>query len=389
MKDGIRKMKKKFLITVLFSGLVLGLLAGCGSENPSATVDEFLTAIQKNDFEKAGTFVKGGTDSLTTDQEATDEADKELALTMIENISKKYDFKKPEEVSVDGDKAVVKAEITSLDMGNVMTSTMAEIMPLAFASAFDEETPESEKAFEEMTEKTMVKYMTDEDAALATRTIEFNLEKDEEGNFKIVDDENLTEAVFANISQLEDMFSGEDSEAVAETEETEEQPEQTSEVLSLVAENKPYDAEPITFTLEEASFKKATNVSEDQQFNINNMYTDEPIGSEFNYFYVKYNAENTSDQDVTFDGINEIVLFAEGKQEKIDIASDWKDFIDYDEAQDPDYYGAISKAGEVGVVIKTDPAKVEKVRLVIAGPYTTENYETLSEEQIVEFEVTK
>ncbi|QDY45801.1 hypothetical protein FK545_11320 [Planococcus glaciei] len=90
------------------------------------------------------------------------------------------------------------------------------------------------------------------------------------------------------------------------------------------------------------------------------MYTDEPIGEEFNYFYIKYNAENTSDQDVSFSGISEIVLFADGKQEKIDVAYDWKDFINSDEAQDPDYYGAISKVGEVGVVIKTDPSKVEK-----------------------------
>ncbi len=383
------KMRKKKLMSLMFVGLITGLLAGCGSENPSATVDDFLTAVQKNDFEKAGSYVQGGTESLTTDQETAEEADEELAMTLFENISKNYDFEKTEEVSTDDDKAVIKTEITSLDMGSVMTSTMAEIMPLAFASAFDEETQESEKVFEEMAEKTMVKYMTAEDAPLVTRSVELNLEKDDEGNFKIVDDENLEEAIFANISQLEDMFSGEDSESWTESEETEEeQPEQTSEVLSVVAENKSYDAKPINVTLEEVSFKKASNVSEDQQFDINNMYTDEPIGAEFNYFYIKYTAENTSDQDVTFSGINEIVLFSEGKQEKIDVAYDWKDFIDYDEAQDPDYYGAVSKAGEIGVVIKTDPTKVEKVRVVISESMSTETYETLSDAQNIEFEVT-
>lgn len=374
----------------MFVGVITGLLAGCGSDNPSATVDEFLTAIQKNDFEKAGSYVQGGTESLTTNEESGEEADEELTMTVFENISKDYDFESPEEVSAEGDKAVIKTEITSIDMGSVMTSTMAEIMPLAFASAFEEETPESEKAFEEMTEKAMVKYMTAEDAPLVTRSVELNLEKDDEGNYMIVDDENLDEAIFANMSQLEDMFSEENGEAWTETEEAEaeEQPEQTSEVLSVVAENKSYDADPVNITLEEASFKKASNVSEDQQFDINNMYTDEPIGAEFNYFYIKYTAENTSDQDVTFSGINEIVLFSEGKQEKIEVAYDWKDFIDYDEAQDPDYYGAVSKAGEVGVVIKTDPAKVEKVRVVISESMLTETYETLSEPQNIEFEVT-
>ncbi|WP_157073444.1 hypothetical protein [Planococcus rifietoensis] len=384
------RMIKKKVASLMFVGMITGLLAGCGSDNPSATVDEFLTAIQKNDFEKAGSYVQGGTESLTTNEESGEEADEELAMTVFENISKDYDFESPEEVSAEGDKAVIKTEITSIDMGSVMTSTMAEIMPLAFASAFEEETPESEKAFEEMTEKAMVKYMTAEDVPLVTRSVELNLEKDDEGNYMIVDDENLDEAIFANMSQLEDMFSEENGEAWTETEEAEaeEQPEQTSEVLSVVAENKSYDADPVNITLEEASFKKASNVSEDQQFDINNMYTDEPIGAEFNYFYIKYTADNTSDQDVTFSGINEIVLFSEGKQEKIEVAYDWKDFIDYDEAQDPDYYGAVSKAGEVGVVIKTDPAKVEKVRVVISESMLTETYETLSEPQNIEFEVT-
>lgn len=382
-------MRSRSLISLIFIGLVSVILAGCGSANPTTTVDDFLSSIQKNEFEKAGSYVQGGTESLVTDQESDEEFDEELAASIFENISNKYDFEKPEEVSADDDKAVIKAEITSIDMGSVLTSTMTEIMPLALASAFDEENAESEKAMEEMTEKVMVKYMTAEDAPLVTRTVEFNLEKDEEGNFKIVDDENLEEAIFANISQLEDLFSSEGSDSWSETEEAEEEmPEQTSEVLSVVAENEKYDASPVNVILDEASFKKAMNVSEDQQFDINNMYTDEPIGSEFNYFYIAYTAENTSDQDVTFSGINEIVLFSEGKQEKIDVAYDWKDFIDYDEAQDPDYYGAVSKAGEIGVVIKTDPAKVEKVRIVISESMDTESYETLSEAQNIEFEIT-
>lgn len=382
-------MTKKIILTpLLFSALILSFLSACGAENPSSTVDEFLSAIQNNDFEKAGTFVQGGTASLSTVQEDMNKEDEKLAIKMIESISKEYDFEKPQEVSVDEDKAVVKAEITSLDMGLIMTSTMAEIMPLAFANAFEEDTPTTEKAFEEMTEKIMLKYITAEDAALVTRTVEFNLEKDKNGKFKIIDDENLEEALFANISQLEDMFGEEDGD-VTSNDTSGEQAEQTFEVLSVVAENKTYDANPITITLEELSFKKAMNVSEDQQFDINNMYTDEPIDDEFNYFYIKFNAENTIEKDVAFNGINEVVLFAEGKQEKFDIAYDWKDFIDYDEAQDADYYGPVSKDGEVGVVIKTDPAKVEKIRIVLSESRDINSYETLAEEQIIEFDIIK
>ncbi|EMF47658.1 hypothetical protein B481_0662 [Planococcus halocryophilus Or1] len=234
----------------------------------------------------------------------------------------------------------------------------------------------------------MIKYITAEDAALVTRTVEFNLEKDENDKFKIIDDENLEEALFANISQLEDMFGEEDAD-VTSNETSGEQPEQTFETLSVVAENKIYEATPINITLEELSFKKAMNVSEDQQFDINNMYTDEPVDDEFNYFYIKFNAENTIEKDVAFNGINEVVLFAEGKQEKFDIAYDWKDFIDYDEAQDADYYGPVSKDGEVGVVIKTEPSKVEKIRIVLSESRDINSYETLAEEQIIEFDIIK
>ncbi|EGA90568.1 group-specific protein [Planococcus donghaensis MPA1U2] len=381
-------MKKyKILISLLISAGILTFLTACGAEDPSSTVDEFLSAIQKNDFEKAGTLVQGGTDSLSTADEDLNKEEEELAMKVIESISKDYEFENLEEVSINEDKAIVKAEITSLDMGLVMTSTMAEIMPLAFANAFEEDTPETEKAFEEMTEKIMLKYITAEDAALVTRTVEFNLEKDENGNFKIIDDENLEEALFANISQLEDFLDEEGSD-VTSNETTENQSEQTFEVLSVVAENKTYDADPINITLEELSFKKAINVSEDQQFDINNMYTDEPISDEFTYFYIKFHAENTIEQDVAFSGINEVVLFAEGKQEKFDIAYDWKDFIDYDEAQDADYYGPVSKEGEVGVVIKTDPAKVEKIRIALSESRDINSYETLAEEQIIEFDLT-
>ena len=90
----------------MVTGVSLGILAGCGAEKPTDTVDGFLTSIQKGDFEKAGTYVEGGTDSLKTDVDST--ADEEFTISMIEEISKNYKFEKPVEVSVSGDKAVVK-----------------------------------------------------------------------------------------------------------------------------------------------------------------------------------------------------------------------------------------------------------------------------------------
>ncbi|WP_162287873.1 DUF4878 domain-containing protein [Indiicoccus explosivorum] len=373
---------KPFVKGAIITGVSLVFLSGCGEEDPTTVVSNFLTAVQEGDFEKAGSYVEGGVDSLADDQETPE--DEELFLKMMESISENYEFQQPEEISVEESSAVVKAEITSIDFASVLSSTMAEVMPIAFANAFEEPTPETEKAMEELTFNTMIKYITAEDPVMATQDVEFNLEKDEDGNFKIIDDDSLTDAIFANASQFEDLLSeGEDAAAPAE----EVQSEKTIDVLSTVAENQQKKVEPFNITLEELSFKKASNVS-DEELSAISMYTDEIPNNSFTYFYIKFNAENTSDKDMTFNGINEVVLFSEGKQEKIDIYTDWKDFIDYDEAQDPDYYGAVSKEGEVGVVIKTDPAKVEKVRIVLSDSMETETYETITEEQIIEYEIT-
>ena len=363
----------------MFAGMSLGILAGCGAEKPTDTVDGFLTSIQKGDFEKAGTYVEGGTDSLKTDEDST--ADEEFTISIIEEISKNYKFGKPVEVSVSGDKAVVEAEITSVDFGGVMTSTMAEVMPIAFASAFEEQTPESEKAFEDLMEKTTLKHLKSEDVTMATRTVKLNLEKNEDGVYKIVNDDSLTESIFANLSQLEDMFGEGDDEEVAE----EPQLEKTSEVVSIIAKDQKYDVNPINVNVQEVSFKKASNVSEEEQGHISYL-AEKEVGSEFNYLYVSYNAENTSDEDYEFSGISQVVLFANGKQEVLERSLD---FIDYDEDHDGAYYGKVNKDGEVGFVIDADPSQIEKVRLVIGDSMKSDTYDGGTDEQIVEFDLSQ
>lgn len=376
-------IKKRIVTGIMFAGMSLGILAGCGAEKPTDTVDGFLTSIQKGDFEKAGTYVDGGTDSLKTDEDST--ADEEFTISMIEEISKNYKFENPVEVSVSGDKAVVEAEITSIDFGDVMTSTMAEVMPLAFASAFEEQTPESEKAYEDLMEKTTLKHLKSEDVTMATRTVKLNLEKNKDGVYKIVDDDSFTESIFANLSQLEDMFGEGDDDAVSEEVAEEPQPEQTSEVVSVIVKDQKYDVNPINVNVQEVSFKKASNVSEEEQGNISYL-AEKEVGSEFNYLYLSYNAENTSDEDYEFSGISQVVLFANGKQEVFERSLD---FIDYDEDQDGIYYGKVNKDGEVGFVIDADPSKIEKVRLVIGGSMKTDTYDGGTDEQIVEFDLSQ
>lgn len=195
---------KKLLLLMMVVGLTVGVLAGCA--NPKDTTEEFLTAIQKGDVEKARTFVESDKE-FNKLNEKTDDAE---AKAMLSAITKNFKFEKLEEVSKKDDKAEVKVKmkITSADLSVAVTKAVGEVMPMAFASAFSEDKEQSEKAIEKTMTSTIIKNLADKDAAMATREVTLNLKKDKDGDYKIVADDNLKEVLFANAKSLEKMFGG-------------------------------------------------------------------------------------------------------------------------------------------------------------------------------------
>ncbi|WP_002149714.1 DUF4878 domain-containing protein [Bacillus cereus] len=196
------KKIKKLLLLMMVVGLTVGVLAGCA--NPKDTAKEFLTAIQKGDLEKARTFVESDKE-FSKLNEKTDDAD---GKAMLSAITKSFKFEKLEEVSKKDDKAEVKVKVTSVDLSIAVTKTMGEVMPMAFASAFSEDKEQSEKAIEKTMTSTIIKNLSDKEAAMATREVTLNLKKDKDGDYKIVADDNLQELLFANAKSLEKMFGG-------------------------------------------------------------------------------------------------------------------------------------------------------------------------------------
>ncbi|MDF9760863.1 hypothetical protein OKW24_002636 [Peribacillus simplex] len=312
-------------------------------------------------------------DELQSEDESVD------AEKMLTAIGKDYKFGKPEEVSSEGDKAKVKVEITSVDVGVATTAAIAEVMPVEFATAFDEDSEKADKAMEGLMESSVLKHIKSEDTPRVTRDVTLNLKKNKDGEYKIVSDDNFKEAVLANFDKVEDIF-GEDAE---ETEAAEDQPEQKVEVIREIAKDKKYDANPIKFNIEEISLKKVSNVAVDEQERISSV-TEKEVGDEFKYLYIKSHAENTSDEDYNFQNIQEVTVFADGKQETVDSLN--YDFIDYDEGEDDEYYGKVNKESEVGVIFNTPVENIEKIRLLIS-PSNDADYENGTEPQIVEFEL--
>lgn len=196
------KKVKKLLLLMMVIGLTVGVLAGCA--NPKDTAEEFLTAIQKGDLEKARTFVESDKE-FSKLNEKTDDAD---GKAMLSAITKSFKFEKLEEVSKKDDKAEVKVKVTSVDLSIAVTKAMGEVMPMAFASAFSEDKEQSEKTIEKTMTSTIIKNLADKEAAMATREVTLNLKKDKDGEYKIVADDNLQELLFANAKSLEKMFGG-------------------------------------------------------------------------------------------------------------------------------------------------------------------------------------
>ncbi|EJQ53506.1 Uncharacterized protein BWINRASL_01151 [Bacillus mycoides] len=194
------KKIKKLLLLMMVVGLTVGVLAGCA--NPKDSVEEFLTAIQKDDLEKARTFVESDKE-FSKLNEKTDDAD---GKAMLSAITKGFKFEKLEEVSKKDDKAEVKVKVTSVDLSVAVTKAMGEVMPMAFASAFSENKEQSEKEIEKLMTSTIIKNLSDKEAAMATREVTLNLKKDKDGDYKIVADDNLQELLFANAKSLEKMF---------------------------------------------------------------------------------------------------------------------------------------------------------------------------------------
>ncbi|MBE7118608.1 hypothetical protein [Bacillus cereus] len=196
------KKIKKLLLLMMVVGLTVGVLAGCA--NPKDTAEEFLTAIQKGDLEKARTFVESDKE-FSKLNEKTDDAD---GKAMLSAITKSFKFEKLEEVSKKDDKAEVKVKVTSVDLSIAVTKAMGEVMPMAFASAFSEDKEQSEKTIEKTMTSTIIKNLADKEAAMATREVTLNLKKDKDDEYKIVADDNLQELLFANAKSLEKMFGG-------------------------------------------------------------------------------------------------------------------------------------------------------------------------------------
>ncbi|CAM5223732.1 hypothetical protein UACE39S_05204 [Ureibacillus acetophenoni] len=204
-------MKK--MIRLFTLGLTIMLLTACGggqeASKPADVVTSFMKAIQSGDLEKASTFVSTENVSDDFDFASMKNANEDPATeALVKGMSNNYKFGTPKENNVDDQNAEVTVEVTSLDYAAVMQTAMEDIFSAAFELALEDQTEEEyNQAMDEKSTEILTAAMTDKDAPTVTRDVTLNLTKDADGNFKIVSDANLMEAVLGNSAEVEEMFS--------------------------------------------------------------------------------------------------------------------------------------------------------------------------------------
>lgn len=200
---------KKF-ISLFTLGLAAIVLTACGGQEPKPTniVTSFMEAIQAGDFEKASTYVATNTDSEEFNFANIQEGKEDPATAaLLKGISNNYKFGKPEEKIIDDNNAEVTVEVTSLDFAATMGTAMEEIFAIAFELAMEDQTEEEyNTVMEEKSTEILTNAMTNKEAEMVTRDVTLTLTKDDEGNYKIVSNGQLQEAVLGNAQEVEEML---------------------------------------------------------------------------------------------------------------------------------------------------------------------------------------
>lgn len=170
-------MKKtiKSLSLILVLVLMVGLLAACGTKPEDAakkTVETFFTDLKNGNAEGVS---KAVVDSKNFDliqgagSGAAKDAAKDLSKLMFGDL--KYEIKS---VKLDGDnKAVVTADITSIDYTTVMKTVMGVVLEKAFSNL-----DATEAEIEQITIDALKEALTAKDLAQkTTKDVKINLEK--------------------------------------------------------------------------------------------------------------------------------------------------------------------------------------------------------------------
>jgi hypothetical protein len=188
---------KKIISTLLLIVLMVSLTA-CGGESAEKATINTIEAVKTYNKEALSKYLDYNK-LLNINESGNDSEGEEYIKNIFKNMEYKITSSKE-----NGDTAVVSAEITNVDMSNVLTLYVQEAMSIAMAQAFSEEAQTEEEMKEQMNQL-LVNIIEENKATTATNNVDINLIKVDK-QWKVEIDENLQNALMGNMLTASNMF---------------------------------------------------------------------------------------------------------------------------------------------------------------------------------------
>lgn len=189
----MRRYARRLSVLVLIAFMFC--ITGCDLfAPPKNTVESFMAAVEKGDLTSAAQYVVPNGNLQGTIDKSNDPESEKMIKAIFTKVSHKI-----VSTTKTGDKAQVTTSITSPDLLRITSTVMGQMMPLAFAAAFSEDS--SQDNMDQLVEQYMMNAITDPNAPMTTTEVVINLTK-QNGKWLIVADDNLVNAMAGNIGKL-------------------------------------------------------------------------------------------------------------------------------------------------------------------------------------------
>lgn len=154
----------------------------------------------------------------------------------------------------------------------------------------------------------------------------------------------------------------------------------TGELLKIKKVNETVEIAPLKVTVKDIKVIKMSDVSNDFAVDMSMMtqIDSEVLEKGFSYVQVQFEAENTSDQNIEWYDLMNVVT---DKGEQID--GQLKDFLSDDAEMDSMFIGKVKKQYQDAFVVQNDD--INSVKMVFGYTMNGDTYEDITEKQTVEY----
>lgn len=198
MKNKIVKIVLLIVAIVLVVALVVFGIVKLTEKRPEDAVKSFVETLKNGDFTTAKTYAADGTADVLELPDETESEDSEMMKLYFKCLDANV-----VEVTKSSEQAVVKVEITNKDLKTIFQNYIQKALELAMSQLNTETTEESMET--ELLEYFKTQFDSEEIQTVTT-SVDVVLNK-VDGEWKIVVDETLRDALLPGLSDLSNLYT--------------------------------------------------------------------------------------------------------------------------------------------------------------------------------------